>query len=255
MAGFEALLAQTGHRPWELPAGPWVMSQVWHDLLFAHWPAPAGVVRALVPAQLEVDLFDGSAWLAVVPFGMAEVFPRGAFAVPWLSRFLELNVRTYVRAEDKPGVFFFSLDAANPVAVAVARAWYQLPYYDAEMRLRRKGAEVAYRSFRKHRGAPPAEFVGRYRPAGEVFQAAPGSLEAWLTERYCLYTVDRRGRLYRGEIHHAPWPLQPAEAEIEANTMALPHGLDLPQGGRQPPLLHFAKRLATVEWPIEPVRR
>jgi uncharacterized protein YqjF (DUF2071 family) len=178
---------------------------------------------------------------------MTRVYPRRAFPVPWLSRFLELNVRTYVRHGGKAGVFFFSLDAANPVAVEIARRWYRLPYFRASMRLRKAGGWRHYRSYRTHRGAPPAEFQARYRPAGEVYRAAPGSLEHWLTERYCLYTIGRRGEVFRGEIHHAPWPLQPAEAEIEANTMTVPHGLQLPPTA---PLLHFAERLVTLEWPI-----
>jgi uncharacterized protein YqjF (DUF2071 family) len=245
-------LTQTEHRPWPLPNGPWVMTQVWHDLLFAHWPLPAEALRRAVPAALELDLFEGQAWLGVVPFGMARVFPRGAFPVPWLSRFLELNVRTYVRHGAKAGVYFFSLDAANPAAVAIARRWYQLPYFNAAMTLRRAGEWRHYRSYRTHRAAPPAEFQARYQPCGPVLRAQPGSLEHWLTERYCLYTVGRRGEVYCGEIHHAPWPLQPAEAEIEANTMASPHGLALPDTA---PLLHFAQRLETLEWPIARIGR
>jgi uncharacterized protein YqjF (DUF2071 family) len=227
------------------------MTQLWHDLLFAHWPVPLTALRPVIPPALEVDTYAGQAWLGVVPFGMDRVYPRRAFPVPWLSRFLELNVRTYVKVEDKPGVYFFSLDAANPIAVEVARRWYRLPYYNAHMTLRRgRNEQRQYHSFRTHAGAAPAEFKAAYRPAGPAFRAAPGSLEAWLTERYCLYTVNRQGQAFRGEIHHTPWPLQPAEAEVEVNTMALPHGLRLPDQGRRPALLHFARRLETIEWPI-----
>lgn len=251
MTTLDLLLEQVAHRPYPLPSEPWVMTQVWYDLLFAHWPVPLTALRPVIPPALDVDTYDGQAWLGVVPFGMDRVYPRRAFPVPWLSRFLELNVRTYVKVGDRPGVYFFSLDAANPVAVELARRWYQLPYYHAQMSLRHGRQERrVYHSFRTHAGAAPAEFKGTYRPVGDVFQPLPGSLEAWLTERYCLYTVNRQGQVFRGEIHHAPWPLQPAEAEIEVNTMALPHGLRLPDQGRRPALLHFAKRLETVEWPI-----
>lgn len=254
MTSLDELMQQVAHRPWPLPAGPWVMTQVWHDLLFAHWPVPLPALRAVVPPALEVDTHDGQAWLGVVPFGMDRVYPRGAFAMPWLSRFLELNVRTYVRVGDRPGVYFFSLDAANPVAVEVARRWYQLPYYHAYMAMRRRrDHRITYQSYRTHRGAAPAEFKGTFWPTGPAYNARPGSLEAWLTERYCLYTVDRRGRVFRGDIHHAPWPLQPAAADIQVNTMALPHGLRLPDAGLRPPLLHFARYLLTVEWPIEKI--
>jgi uncharacterized protein YqjF (DUF2071 family) len=223
------------------------MTQTWYKLLFAHWPVPAEAVRALIPELLELDTYDGQAWLGIVPFGMTRVYPRATFPVPWLSRFLELNVRTYVTREGKPGVWFFSLDAANSLAVALARGLFHLPYYHARMRLAESDGWINYTSYRIHPGAAPAEFEARYRPAGPIALSRPGTLEAWLTERYCLYSRDRRGRLSRGEIHHAPWPLQPAEAELTANSMALPLGLRLPAG---PPLLHYADRLRTWEWLI-----
>ncbi len=243
------LLSHTSHRPWPLPPGPWVMKQTWYNLLFAHWPMAASELRARIPEPLEMDTFDGQGWLGVVPFGMSNVYPRFTFPVPGLSHFLELNVRTYVRAGDKPGVYFFSLDAANPIAVEVARRWYQLPYFNARMKMRSGGEWIEYHSCRTHRNAPSAEFAGRYRPSGAVYHSQRGSLEHWLTERYCLYTVVN-GAVSRGEIHHLQWPLQQAEAEIKVNTMTMTHGLALPD---IPPLLHFARWLETVEWAIGPV--
>lgn len=243
------ILAQTTHRPYPLPAGAWVMQQTWYNLLFAHWPVPVDALRAQVPAQLELDTFEGQAWLGVVPFGMRDVYPRYTFPVPGLSDFLELNVRTYVTMGGRPGVFFFSLDAANLPAVMIARAWYRLPYVHARMTMRETaGGWIDYESVRVHSGVPPAMFQGRYRPVGDVWLSTPGSLEAFLTERYCLYTV-ADGVAYRGEIHHIPWPLQHAEAEIAVNTMAKPHGLRL----EGPPHLLFARRIATMEWPIRRV--
>ncbi len=248
-------LSQTSHRPYPPPSGPWVMTQTWYNLLFAHWPIPVEVMRRAVPAALELDTFDGQAWIGVVPFGMSRVYPRYTLAVPWLSYFLELNVRTYVTRDGKPGVYFFSLDAANPLAVEIARRWYRLPYFNARMTMRPGLREtvdgwIDYHSVRTHRNAPPGAFKGRYRPASAVFTSQPGTLEYFLTERYCLYTPGPNGQVYRGEIHHAQWPLQIAQAEIEINTMTLPHGLQLPDG---PPLLHFARNIETVEWPIRPV--
>lgn len=245
-----SILDHTAHRPWPLPAGPWVMKQNWYNLLFAHWPVAVQDLRARIPEPLEIDAFEGQGWLGVVPFGMSNVYPRFTFPVPGLSHFLELNVRTYVRVGDKPGVYFFSLDAANPIAVEVARRWYQLPYFNARMQMRSDGDWLEYHSRRTHRNALSAEFAGRYRPVGEVYQSQPGSLEHWLTERYCLYTV-ARGQVYRGEIHHRPWPLQKAEAEIETNTMAWPPGLALPD---LPPRLHFVRWIETMEWAIGPVQ-
>jgi uncharacterized protein YqjF (DUF2071 family) len=251
----DQLMAETSHRLWPLPTRPWAMRQSWHDLLFAHWPVPAAELRRLVPPQLQLETFDGNAWVGVVPFRMTNVRPRGTVNVPGLSAFPEMNVRTYVHAPSptgpRPGVYFFSLDAGNHMAVAAARRFFKLPYYRAEMRLSEREGRIRYASRRTHPGAPPAQFVARYGPTGGIYHSRPGTLESWLTDRYCLYTVDRRGRLYRGEIQHAPWPLQPAAAEIEINTMAAAAGIILP---KTPPLLHFARRADMVAWLLTQVR-
>lgn len=240
-------LAATDHRPWPLPSGPWVMTQSWHDLLFAHWPVPPAALAPLLrtlPGGLELDLWQGEAWIGVVPFRMSGVRPRWAPALPGLSAFPELNVRTYVRQRGAAGVYFFSLDAANAVAVAVARAWFALPYFRARMRCEARGEALDYRSRRTHRGAPPAELAARYGPSGPPRPAAAGTLEHWLTERYALFVPRGRG-LWRGDIHHRPWPLQAAEAEFERDTMARAAGLTLPD---RAPLLHFARRLDVCVW-------
>ena len=221
------------------------MTMTWENLLFAHWPLPVKIIRPLVPPALELETFDGMAWIGVVPFAMRTVGPRGFGRMPWLSAFLELNVRTYVSAGGVPGVFFFSLDASNPVAVRVARRWYHLPYFDARMRLRDVDGWIEYRSERTHRGFLPGVFQGRYRPTGPVYRTQPGGLDHWLTERYCLYAVDRRGIARRADVHHAPWPLQPAEAEIAVNTVADAHGFTLPG---EPLILHFARSLHVLGW-------
>jgi uncharacterized protein len=219
------------------------MHQSWHDLLFAHWPISTQQMLARVPASLDLDLFDGQAWIGIVPFRMSGIRPRFLPALPWISAFEELNVRTYVVRDGKPGVFFFSLDAANPVAVRIARPVFHLPYFDAKMSLKYDGDWIDYRSTRTDRGAPSAEFSARYRPTGPVFRVAPGSLEEWLTERYCLYAQDRSGRVWRTEIHHPPWPVQPAECEFLVNTMtALPE---------TKPLLQFSRQLDIVAWAPE----
>ena len=224
------------------------MHQVWHDLLFAHWPIDASRLRALIPASLAIDTFEGQAWIAVVPFRMSGIRPRRLPAVPWLSAFPELNVRTYVIKDGKPGVWFFSLDAANPIAVSVARAWFHLPYFRASMVCQAEGDNsVRYNSVRTHAGAAPARFSARYRPTGPPFEAAPGSLEYFLTARYCLYAAAPDGRLFRGDIDHDPWPLQPAEAEFASNSMA--DWLDIPLTPA-PALLHFSRRIAVRVWAL-----
>ena len=238
-----SIVHEVSHRPWPMPARPWIMTQTWHDLLFAHWPVDAKQLAARIPAEFELDVFDGQAWLGIVPFDMTNVSVRGLPALPWLSAFPELNVRTYVRVEDKPGVYFFSLDAGNPIAVQAARILLRLPYCWASMRVERSVTGVRYRSYRKGSG-PSAELVATYGPTGPVFNAQRGSLEYFLAERYCLYARGHTGP-YRLEIHHSPWPLQPAEAELEINSMAGPSGIRLPD---VTPLLHFAKRQDTVAW-------
>lgn len=241
----KANLNEIAHRPWPLPEGNWVMAQSWHDLLFAHWPVDSATLRRLVPPGLQIDTYEGKAWLGVVPFRMSGVRLRGTPPAPLLSSFPELNVRTYVLADGKPGVWFFSLDAGNRVAVAIARAWFHLPYFRARMSCEEKNGWIEYKCGRAHRGAPCGVYNGRYRPAGEVFRGQAGSLEHFLTERYCLYAVDAEGRIIRGEVHHAPWPLQRAEAEIVSNTMPEADGIHF---AATKPLLHFAKRLDVVVW-------
>lgn len=238
------ILAQTDHRPWPLPPGPWVMTQSWLDLLFAHWPVAPAALRPLIPPGLELQTYDGKAWIGVVPFRMANVSPRLVPPLPWISAFPELNVRTYVSDGKKPGVWFFSLDAANPVAVQAARIGFHLPYYDAHMSLRDEGRQIVYRSHRIHPGAHPADLRASYRPLGPIWYSQPGSLDQWLTERYCLYAADSRGQLWRGEIQHQPWPLQHATAEFALNTMTAPIGI--PLAGE--PLLHFVRRIDVVVW-------
>ncbi len=240
------ILDQTEHRPYPLPKGPWVLRMRWRDLLFIHWPVPKEWLRPLIPPALELETCDGSAWLGVTPFGMERTRPRFLPAVPWLSNFPELNVRTYVTSEGKPGIWFFSLDAHNPVAVRLARATFSLPYFDAEMSCRPSGGEVRYRSVRTHKGAPETRLAMSYRPVGEPFESPPGTLESFLTERYCLYSADGRGRVWRGDIHHRPWPLQEAEAEIEELEMTAQIGVVLPD---IEPLLHYARCLDVVAWP------
>ncbi|MEO8082212.1 MAG: DUF2071 domain-containing protein [Ardenticatenales bacterium] len=229
------------------------MAMSWHDLLFLHWPLPPAVLAPFIPPPLTLDTFDGQAWLGVVPFHMSRIHLRNLPPIPGTAAFPEINVRTYAVAPDgRRGVWFFSLDATSWLAVRAARAWFGLPYFDAVIDVKavdqgsdaraaatadavatsandglppRRG--IDYTSTRTHRGAPAAAFNARYGPTGPVVRAAPGSLDHWLTERYALFAVDRRGRVGCGEIHHAPWPLQPAAVELRHNTMAEPLGVML----------------------------
>jgi uncharacterized protein len=212
----------------------------WHDLLFAHWPVRVDSIRPLIPSVLEIDTFDGSAWIGVVPFHMSGVRPR---YVPMHLAFPELNVRTYVKYRGKSGVWFFSLDAASWLSVRAAR-WLGLPYYDARMTVNVHPADVQYESVRTHENA---EFSGRYGTTSPVYYSAPGTLDHWLTERYALYGALKADRIVFGEIHHAQWPLQRAEIELRKNTMTIASGVDLPD---TKPLCHFGRYQEVVAWPI-----
>jgi uncharacterized protein len=243
-----SIVESTAHRPWPMPRAPWLMTQSWHDLLFAHWRVDVSHMRDAVPPSFDLDLFNGQAWLGIVPFDMTNVGPRATPAVPWISAFPELNVRTYVRVANRPGVYFFSLDAARWLAVMAARALLNLPYHAADMTVARRGDAVEYESARRSR--QHAQFSATYEPEGPPFVAPAGSIEYFLTERYCLYHHDRRGRPYRLDIHHRPWSLQSARATITRNTMAAASRLTI---DGPPALLHFARRQDVVAWGPAPL--
>jgi uncharacterized protein YqjF (DUF2071 family) len=218
------------------------MGQTWDDLLFAHYRVPADELQKLVPDGLEVQEHSGSGWLGVTPFAVTGLRARGLPPLPLVSSFLEVNVRTYVTRGDKPGIWFFSLDASSELAVIAARLLYRLPYFRARIALQRS-SRVTFECIRDRQ----AEFSASYGPSGAVVHAEPGSLEHFLTERYCLY-AEHEGRLQRAEIHHRPWPLQGADARIEVNTMP-PRELEIAGD----PLLHYSERQDVLIWPLESV--
>jgi uncharacterized protein YqjF (DUF2071 family) len=223
------------------------MAQRWNNLLFAHWPVKTDVLRALVPKSLTLELYDGTAWLTITPFYLSHLRPRGLPSFPAVSEFLELNVRTYVTLGGKAGVYFFSLDAGSVLAVEGARAIYRLPYYRAEMSITPSAdGSFLYSSRRTDPGAPEAELLARYKPVGGEKNPEPGTLDHFLTERYCLFAADSRGAVFEAEIHHRPWPLRGADAQFDRNTMASALGISLPQ---QSPRLSFAEQLDVVVWP------
>lgn len=236
------VLDETGHRAWPLPDDrPWIMGQTWERLLFAHWRVPIEKLRAVVHPKIPLDTFDGSAWIGITPFTVTGFHPRGTPPPPLVSSFHEINVRTYATIEDKPGIYFLSLDAASKAAVHAARTAYRIPYFHADIE-----ADDAIRYHAERREDPPAAFDAEYAPAGAVHTAEPGSFEEWAAERYCLYTLDEHQRINRGEIHHPPWPLQPATADIARNTMTAPYEIDLTGD----PILHYAHRQDVVFWPL-----
>lgn len=263
-------LQETAHRPWPMPTTPWVWRQSWLDLLFLHWPVPVSAIRHLVPPELEIEEFDGSSWVALVPFHMRGVMLRFLPDLPGISAFPELNVRLYVSYKGKRGVWFLSLDADNTLAVWAARTFFHLPYFNAEMQIQEAQAHntqthdtqaydsYTYQSIRQvgsYDCQEPAVLKMRYGPSSPVYHAQAGTLEHFLTERYCLYTKNKEGQLLCGEIHHIPWPLQKAEIEIEENSVLASWRLPITgELSRKPPLMHFSKGVDVVVWGVEPVK-
>ena len=240
------ILDDVSHRQWDPPQQPWVLKQAWNHLLFAHWPVAGDRLRELVPSFVEIDTFDNQAWLSVTPFRLSDLSPRGLPALPVISSFDEINVRTYVVRDGKPGIYFFSLDANSVVAVGGASTVFHLPYFLADIRVTDDASGMTFRSRRQN---GHAECDVRYSPAGPLFVPERGTLEYFLTERYCLYTLDSAEHAYRVDVHHAPWQLHAADAEFTSNSMVDPVGLRLPS---MAPLLHYSTRQDMVAFP--PIR-
>jgi uncharacterized protein len=236
---------RTNNRPWPVPGEPWLMVQTWENLLFAHWRVSPDYIRPFVSPELEIDTYDGDAWIGITPFDLTAIRWRGLPRIPSAGGFPETNVRTYVRAGDKPGVYFFSLDAASRLAVEGARIAFGLPYFTSEAKVDNVRDGIHYRTTRVDSRGAPATFHGEYWPTSALFNAEPGTLEYFLTERYCLYTRHWGRAIWRAEIDHAPWPLQTAEADIRINTMADAAGITLPDDD---PVLHFARYLDVKVW-------
>lgn len=240
---------ESRRRPWPTPKRAWAMSMRWEHLAFLHWPFSADEIQKRLPAGLRVDLHEGQAWIAVVPFRMSGVRPRWFFTVPGISRFPELNVRTYVTDGKKPGVWFFSLDAGSKLAVRGGRSLFHLPYFDARMCLE-VGNDVRFESDRTHRGEKGARFRARYHGTGPASETAVGTLEHWFAERYCLYSADRSGRLWCGDVDHRPWSLAPGYLDLSVDELLEADGLPDVAGA---PLVHVAEPLDVHAWTLQRV--
>lgn len=232
------------------PSGRTVMRQRWAELGFLHWEVQPDALRSQLPPGLTLDTFEGRAFVGLVPFTMTGVRPTVLPPFPPLSNFHEVNVRTYVHHEGRnPGVWFFSLDAANAMAVRLARAWFKLPYHYARMRLTKTGETVDYASERLWPEPTPAECRLCYTPSGPVTPASPGSLEHFLAERYFLYAY-KNGVLYRGQVHHPPYPLQTAVVSHLEESLIAAAGIARPE---TPPLAHYAREVRVHIFPLQRV--
>jgi uncharacterized protein YqjF (DUF2071 family) len=237
------------------PAGRPVMFQSWDHLLFLHWVVPADAIGRLLPPGLEVDLFEGRAYVGLVPFTMRGVRPAGLPSVRWLSDFHETNVRTHVHSQGRePGVWFFSLDAANAVGAWLGRTWFRLPYFFARMSVAVEespgGLRLSYASDRIYPGPKPATSRVEAEVRSPVVPAAIGTLEYFLAERYLLYSASKGGGLFQGRVHHAPYPLQVAEVRSLEESMLAASGIDRPDA---PPLAHYARGVSVEVFGLERV--
>ncbi|WP_394138105.1 YqjF family protein [Cytobacillus oceanisediminis] len=239
----------TGHRPFPMPNSPWIMEQIWNDILFLHWPVPAEVMEKHIPPQLKLDTYNGTAWIGIVPFWISKMRVRGFPPMPFMNSMNELNVRTYVEYEGRKGVYFFSLDANNPLAVTGARMLYFLPYMDAEMNVTHSEGKVIYESRRKSGNSDRGHFFASYKASSNPYNSEPGTFDAWLTERYCLW-VTKGNRVFRGDIHHTKWQLHEASCHIQHNSMASFLPREYFQGQ---PILHYSPQKHAFFWPLKRV--
>ena len=244
------IMRDIAHRPWPLPSKNWIMRQSWRNFLFTHWPIPTEILRPHIPSALEIDTYNGSAWLGVVVFVMEGIYPRGLSSISLTPTFPEINVRTYVHYNGKPGIFFMSLDVGDWASYTIAKRWYRLPYKKADISFQKEGQTFYCQSVRKGKTNPPISFQVKYTPVSEVYFPKEGTLDHWLTERYCLFSTNNGINIFCGEIHHRPWPLQKVEAEISRNTLLTPFKID---GTEVQPIYHFSKGVDTFFWNIKKI--
>jgi uncharacterized protein YqjF (DUF2071 family) len=242
------ILNEISHRPYPLPSKKWIMRQTWSNLLFLHWPISPDTLRPYIPSHLQIDTFDGYAWLGVVAFSVAGIYPRGLSSLSLTPNFPEINVRTYVTCDGKPGIYFLSLDVDDWASYTIAKRWYHLPYSFARIRFQKEEQTFHFESIRKWTANSPIKFKGEFIPLPEVYYAQKRMLDHWFIERYCLFSSDKRGNIYCGDIHHCPWPLQKVMTNIKENTLFSPFHFDLT---KIKPISHFSRGVDTLFWNIK----
>lgn len=237
------------HRLWPLPPSSWKMTQTWNDLLFTHYPINLEVLREIVPEALPLDSYNCVGWIGIVTFRMSSVRLRSFPPIPGTDAFPQVNVRTYINLDGKPGVYFVSLDAANRLAATVARNFFHLPYHYADVTI--KHTESCFDFNSKRRSDPQAEWVGNYKPISEPYYALKGTFDEWMAERYCFYTIDNKGMPLRCDVLHSPWLLQAAEADVSRNTLLTTQDIKIEKDN---PVFHFSKGVEVRAWPLIPAK-
>lgn len=240
------ILKSTEHRNYPLPKEPWAAMQDWEHLLFMHWPVYKAFIEPHIPADLELDTFDGDAWISIIPFKVNKMKVRKLPPIPFLYPFLEVNVRTYVKKDGIPGVYFFSMDASKLLAVLGGKIG-TLPYFHANMKLKKRAKKFYFKSKRKN--DEKESLISNYKLIGKSTVHAKGSIDHWLLERYALWSY-KFDTLFRGDIHHKEWKVQPAEVNIDQETVTsfLPNNVYTTQ-----PLVHYARSKRVFIWKIKKV--
>jgi uncharacterized protein len=237
------IITHTSHRTWALPTGRWAYYQEWNRVLFLHWKVPADALQTMLPTHLTLDLHEGNAWISLVPFTMEKIRPNGIPAFSPISNFHEINIRTYVTAEGKSGVYFLNIEAQKYLSAYIARKASGLPYEKAEITRESNTIKHAYTSINQKKAF---QLKAVFETGNPITHKIP--LDIFLTERYCLY-LDDNGQLYRYQIHHHPWDLQ--EVQIKNLTTAYTIGnisLHTP-----PDLAHYSEGVQVIAWKREKV--
>lgn len=233
------------HQGSDLPKLPWVMKQTWQDLLFAHYPVKLEVLQQVVPSVFQLEQYNGTAWIGVVPFRVQNHRVRFLPPMPGINRFLQLNVRTYVTINGKRGVYFLSIDMNHLIARQLAKSLFYMPTQTATINMSHNECGIYFNSKTVEKGHP--EFECQYTPIGQPFYARKETFEAWLVERYSMYSLNRRGEVVRCDILHDYWPLQYVDVEINNNSIFQNRGI---QVASKDPILHYAKRMEAYLWPV-----
>jgi uncharacterized protein len=230
--------------PIQPPSTPWRWSQRWRDLLFCHWQVPAAALQAHIPTGLQLDTWQDTAWVSTVSFRLQDVRRRWLPALPPMAGFLELNLRTYVRFEGEPAIYFLRIHAGKRSVVFLTRRLIPLPYFFAHITYTRQAGDYCFDCRARTNGGT---FTAAHSSSEPQSGAVGGSLDAWLLERYCLYAIDGRDCLFRTVVQHPPWRFQKVEPRISANNLGEPFDLDL---AREPHLAHFSSGVAALIWPF-----
>lgn len=233
------ILNNIAHRPWPLPAGQWQYYQEWNNALFLHWSVPVEMLKPLIPDSLHLDLHDGKAWVSVVAFKMEKIRPKGLPTIPFVSDFYEVNVRTYVTKDRKPGVYFLNIEAQKTISAFIARKLSGLPYEKSSILTSSVGDTISFKSSNKLKGFKlEADYQVKENIAGKSI------LDYWLTERYCLY-LEEKSSLYRYEIHHDEWEIN----SVNIKRLDIDYGIaGLAIKSTKPALIHYSKGVQVLAW-------